>query len=112
MRLSGNRELAVQAAVVGLDRMACELREAVNVTSPSSPAVVGDLRFLKVDPSLTTRLPDPSNPTTYDPVDPSTLLSIHDYLQGQRLLREVSGRGWPVSRSRRRKATLAISRSP
>lgn len=92
-----DRSIAARSALI---RVQQELRDALTVASPTGSAT-SVLRFDKVDPAIsgtparsTDRLPDPLVlPGSYDPLDPSHLITVTYTLSGSTLERRVVDSG-------------------
>ncbi|MGE0491279.1 MAG: hypothetical protein AB7S38_18870 [Vulcanimicrobiota bacterium] len=85
VRFGETKSRTVQAVQTGLDRMACEVREAHDIQVP-----VGELRLQKVDPSAP-RFTGP--PGTWDPTQPG--LEVHYRVVNGDLRREAGPSGGP-----------------
>ena len=91
MRFSGGKDRGIEAARLALDRMHDELAGAILVNSPAAGSS-NQLDFVRLNPRLTTRLPNPipsPPPGSWDPVDPAFLLQVTYSVSGQRLQRRV-----------------------
>ena len=96
-RFAAQKDLALQSVEVALDRMSREVSQATKVTSPASAVAVPDLRFERIDPASTTRLPDPpSGLGPWNPAAPADIIRVHYYLLNGNLMREVQLSSGPL----------------
>ncbi|MEW6278398.1 MAG: hypothetical protein AB1758_07255 [Candidatus Eremiobacterota bacterium] len=98
LRHSSSKERTLRSALVGLDRIDCELAQAHAVVSPATSTPVSLLEFRKLDPGAA-RLPAPPTPVPagWAPHDPAYEVTVrYRVLQGT-LIREVVGGGAPMA---------------
>jgi len=94
-RFMARKDTTMQAALVGLERMRSEATQALQVLDPAPTVTtaVAELKFTRVDPEATDRLPediqDPVPATAWRPHRPEHLLVVRYFKDGADLKREV-----------------------
>lgn len=95
LRNSATQDQVLEAGLVAVSRMGREAAESVEFIRPAPGSLAPDneLLFTRIDPRQEAiRLPDPlPSPASWDPLDPAYTAEVRYYLNGDRLVREVSG---------------------
>ena len=100
-RMSQEKDTAMNAVQVGLDRLCCEMREAVQVSAPGVGFTLNQITFQKVDSNnpnrLPPRVPEPVPSPAWNPFDPQWLLKVHYFVAGGELVREIGPSAGPAT---------------
>ena len=101
LRNTASQDQVLEAGLVAVSRMGQEATESLEFVRPAPGSLAPDseLVFTRIDPRQeAARLPDPvPTPATWDPIDPAYTVEVRYYLNGDRLVREVTGGGDPVA---------------
>lgn len=106
-RRTSARDQAVVSAVLASEHLRNEVSAAVKVLHPAGATAEAQLEFQRIDPNYqpaTTfdRMPSPLAPplpSSFDPYDPATLLTVQYQLQGDRLVRITTEAGGRVTQT-------------